>query len=441
MMKTPIVDFSKEYSNKNATRLHMPGHKGKGEDINALDITEITGADSLFDACGIIKKSEENASQLFGCQTFYSTEGSSLCIRAMIYLLKLWGEDPIIFAARNVHRSFVSACALNDVDVEWVYSEKGSSYLSCEIDIESLDLMLAKETNRKAAVYITSPDYLGNIADIPAISDVCKKHNALLIVDNAHGAYLKFLPESIHPIDLGADICCDSAHKTLPVLTGGAYLHISDNAPHIFKERAKQSLALFGSTSPSYLILQSLDRANGYIVSDYKERLQETVVNVEHLKDNLSKLGFEIIGNEKLKLTLATKSFGYYGFEFAKILEEKNIYCEFSDRDFVVMVFTPDNTESDFTSLFGAISSIEKKSPIEERAPKICLPKKALSIREAVFSKSEIVDIDESEGRILQELGVSCPPAVPIAVCGEVIDKSAVECFEYYGIDRISVIL
>lgn len=441
MMKTPIVDFSKEYSKKNTLRLHMPGHKGKGEDINSLDITEINGADSLFDANGIIKESEDNASQLFGCQTFYSTEGSSLCIRAMIYLTKLWAEDCVIFAARNVHKSFVSACALNDIDVQWIDSKNGSSYLSCEIDIDSLDSMLSKEKERNKAVYITSPDYLGNIADIGAISDICKKHNALLVVDNAHGAYLKFLHESAHPIDLGADICCDSAHKTLPVLTGGAYLHISDGAPKIFKERAKQALSLFGSTSPSYLILQSLDRANAYIADGYDESLQKTVENVDILKEKLLSLGFDIIGSEKTKLTIATKSFGYYGFEFSKILEGKNVFCEFSDRDFVVMMFSPENTESDFTSLFDAISSVEKKDAIKENAPLISIPKRALSIREAVFTDCESVSVEESEGRILQELGVSCPPAVPIAVCGEVIDKNIINCFKYYDIEKVSVVI
>ncbi len=440
MMKTPIVDFSKEYSKKNTLRFHMPGHKGKGGDINSLDITEINGADSLFDANGIIKESEDNASQLFGCQTFYSTEGSSLCIRAMIYLTKLWAEDCVIFAARNVHKSFVSACALNDIDVQWIDSKNTSSYLSCEINIDSLDSMLSKEKEHNKAVYITSPDYLGNIAGIGAISDVCKKHNALLVVDNAHGSYLKFLPESAHPIDLGADICCDSAHKTLPVLTGGAYLHISDSAPHIFREHAKSALGLFGSTSPSYLIMQSLDNANAYIANGYNESLCETVKNVETLKEKLSSLGLDVIGNEKIKLTIATKSFGYCGFEFSEILEGKNIFCEFSDRDFVVMMFSPENALSDFTYLLDAIASIKKKETIAENPPSISMPRKAVSIREAVFSKNEIVSVKESEGRVLQELGVSCPPAVPIAICGEVIDKSIIDCFEYYGIEKVSVI-
>jgi arginine/lysine/ornithine decarboxylase len=113
--------------------------------------------------------------------------------------------------------------------------------------------------------------------DIKSISAICKKHGVLLIVDNAHGAYLEFLSEPMHPIKLGADICCDSAHKTLPVLTGGAYLHISPESAKLFADKAKKSLALFGSTSPSYLILQSLDAANKYIADGYREKLAEFI--------------------------------------------------------------------------------------------------------------------------------------------------------------------
>ena len=102
-------------------------------------------------------------------------------------------------------------------------------------------------------MYVTSPDYLGGMQDVAALAEVCHRYGTLLAVDNAHGAYLRFLRPSRHPLDLGADLCCDSAHKTLSVLTGGAYLHIARTAPTSLAENAKEALALFGSTSPSYL--------------------------------------------------------------------------------------------------------------------------------------------------------------------------------------------
>lgn len=443
-MNTPVCDFVNEYIQKNSVRLHMPGHKGAGLlGFEDKDITEISGADSLYEADGIIKTSEKNASSLFGCDTFYSTEGSSQCIRAMVYLAcihaKSLGKKPLIAAGRNAHKTFLSACALTDTDVVWLSNQNGGSYLSCELSANDIEKSLLSAKEMPVAVYLTSPDYLGNMPDIKSISAVCKKHGVLLLVDNAHGAYLEFLEESLHPIKLGADICCDSAHKTLPVLTGGAYLHISSDSAKVFFDKTKSALALFGSTSPSYLILQSLDAANGYIADGYKNKLAEFTKCVDTLKKALAENGYTLCGNEPLKITLKSKEYGYFGFEIADLLEEKNIFCEFSDRDFTVFMLTPEN-KNDIKKLEDALLSIPKKNKIPETPPEFVLPKKEISIKEAVFSDSETISAKDSEGRILATANVSCPPAVPIVVCGEKIDRKAIECFEYYGINNINVI-
>ena len=277
-MNTPICDFVKEYANGGKVRMHMPGHKGAALlGTEPMDITEIEGADVLYDPHGIIRESEENASRLFGtARTVYSTEGSSLAIRAMLYLAmqaKKGSGRTLVCATRNAHKAFVSAAALLDLDVCFMYSKKNESIVSCDIDADEVEEYILGCKSTPAAVYLTSPDYLGNRLDVKGIAEVCHRHGILLIVDNAHGAYLHFLENSEHPIDLGADICCDSAHKTLPVLTGGAYLHISKTAPRVLCERADSAMALFASTSPSYLILQSLDMANKYISDGYTKKL------------------------------------------------------------------------------------------------------------------------------------------------------------------------
>ena len=137
-MDTPICDFVREYARLNTHRLHMPGHKGAAFlGMEPLDITEIQGADSLYEANGIIARSEANASVLFGCRTFYSTEGSSQCIRAMLYLITLYaaqqGRKPLIAAGRNAHKTFLTAAALLDTDVRWLYPQSPVSYLSCNL--------------------------------------------------------------------------------------------------------------------------------------------------------------------------------------------------------------------------------------------------------------------------------------------------------------------
>ena len=175
-MDTPIRDFITEYSLKNPLRLHMPGHKGKNLTGNeCADITEIDGADSLYSASGIIKKSEENASSLFGANTFYSTEGSSHAIRAMLYLAlkhaKTHNIKPLILAGRNAHKSFISACALLDINVEWLYGFNDNSYLTCNITEDTIKDKLNLLSDKPLAVYITSPDYLGNITDIKSIAE------------------------------------------------------------------------------------------------------------------------------------------------------------------------------------------------------------------------------------------------------------------------------
>ena len=345
-MNTPICDFAREYSGKNPLRLHMPGHKGVSFlGCEEYDITEIPGADSLYEADGIIAESEENASRLFGCRTYYSTEGSSQCIRAMLYLAmlhaKAQGKRMHVAAARNAHKVFLSGAAMLDFDVTWLYPDEGETYLSCDISAGTVERFLKEQGGEITALYLTSPDYLGNVADIRGISEVCRKYHVLLLVDNAHGAYLKFLPDSLHPIDLGADICCDSAHKTLPVLTGGAYLHISPSVEGTVGGDVKRALALFGSTSPSYLILQSLDMANRYIAEGYPSQLADFCAEVARCKKKLCEHGYVFSGDEPLKLTIKAKEYGYRGAELAQILEKEGIICEFADPDHTVLMLTP----------------------------------------------------------------------------------------------------
>ncbi|MBR6786180.1 MAG: PLP-dependent transferase [Clostridia bacterium] len=440
-MTTPISDFVKKYASQNKKRLHMPGHKGQGMiGVEKYDITEIGGADSLYEASGIIAESEANASRIFGCKTLYSTEGSSQCIRAMIYLACVNAKDrPLILAGRNAHKTFLTAAAMLDCEVEWLCPQNGESYLACTVTADYLEKKLISSEQKPAAVYITSPDYLGNVADVEGLSSVCRRFGVPLMVDNAHGAYLKFFPESKHPIDLGADICCDSAHKTLPVLTGGAYLHISPDAPAGFALQAKNALALFGSTSPSYLILQSLDLANP-IMENFAEEIKALAEKVAEAKNIFAEKGFAVSGSEPLKLTVSPKSVGYTGVEFADYCEQKGFVCEFADEDYVVFMFAPNNGTDMPIELASAVADIEKKTPLTVGAPEFRLPEKAMTIRQAALSASETIPVTESEGRILAVPTVGCPPAVPIAACGEKIDKNTIERFLYYGITECTVV-
>lgn len=443
-MRTPICDFVREYAASESLRLHMPGHKGTPLlGVEQWDITEINGADTLYDPHGIIRQSEQNASLLFGCDTFYSTEGSSQSIRAMLYLAVLYakakGQKPLIAAVRNVHKAFVDAAALLDFDVEWLYSKQQSSYTSCVLSAAEWETALQHMTDRPIALYVTSPDYLGNQTDIQALAAVCRRHGVLLLVDNAHGAYLKFLAPSRHPIDLGADLCCDSAHKTLPVLTGGAYLHVAHGTDAFFKNHAKEALSLFGSTSPSYLILQSLDMVNRYLAEGYAERLLKFLPRVQQTKDNLRECGYSLRGEEPLKIVVDAKAYGYTGEALSHLLAAQQIVYEFADRDFLVLMLTPEI--ADLKRLENAMRAIPQKAALSEPMPTYHRCERVLSVREATFSARETVAAAESVGRVLASASITCPPAVPIVVRGERIDAAAVQCFSYYGITHFDVVM
>ncbi len=467
-MNTPIYDFVNEYIASKTSRLHMPGHKGQNllgcED---RDLTEITGADDLFQADGIIAESEKNAARLFGTyRTFYSTEGSSHVIRAMLMLASSYcpyrrvsGRFTVL-AARNVHKAFISACAMLDLDVEWLYPESTgadapddsarlpASVCSCPVTPERLrrTLLSYSENGRLPdAVYITSPDYLGGVADIRGLAGVCDRFGLPLLVDNAHGAYLHFLETPAHPMDLGAAMCCDSAHKTLPALTGGAYLHISDRPgkySETFSSHAREALSVFGTSSPSYLILQSLDLCNLYLAEGYKKRLDETIQSVNRLKQDLQSIRVPFLDTEPLKLVLDCAPLGLSGDEAAAELREHRVECEYHDAEYLVLMFTPENRDEDFERILTACKELAGSARIPAAGTvslKIPVLEKARSIREALLGPSRVIPSSEAAGKICAVPTVSCPPAVPIAVSGERFNDEAVRLLEFYGIREVSV--
>ena len=469
-MTTPIVDFVRSYAKSGTSRLHMPGHKGqKLLGFEDADITEIKGADELYEAEGIIAESEANATKLFGTvHTYYSTEGSSQCIRAMLCLALQAapaGQRPVLLAARNAHKALLYAAALLDFDIQWLWPapEAAGALCSCPVTAGQLEQALERLSGQGKTpfgVYVTSPDYLGGMQDIAALSKVCDAHGAPLLVDNAHGAYLNFLVGgSKHPMALGAAMCCDSGHKTLPVLTGGAYLHLGLKAPVQDETAVRNALALFGSTSPSYLILQSLDRCNRYLSEGYPLRLYSCCGQLTRLRRVLneaaaaagSKLSLAVDdpAREPLKLTLDAAALGLTGTALAEALRQYAIECEYADPRYVVLMFTPENPAQDYDRLEEAVAAVCAALPGVPEYPEpegdtfTALAAEAgpvCSVRAAVFAPQQTIPAAEALGRVCAMPTVSCPPAIPIVVSGERVSPAAIKLFARYHVETVAVI-
>ncbi len=423
----------------------MPGHKGVSFlGLESLDITEIKGADELYYPDGIILQSEQSAATLFGTsRTVYSAGGSTQSIQAMLFAAYQKADKsaaPFVLAGRNAHKAFIYAAAKIGFDVEWLYPEtENNSICSCDITPHIIEKKLNSLSLKPFAVYITSPDYLGGISDIKALSEVCKEYGVPLLVDNAHGAYLAFCEKNMHPIALGADMCCDSAHKTLPVLTGGGYLHIADDDSYGFAESAVRAMSLFGSTSPSYLIMQSLDMCNRYISERIVTDIAGCTARIEQVRKVMKNNGVNDISGEPLKITADFRYNGIDGFDdTGDYFRSFDIEPEYADGDFVVFMVSAFNSENDFERLEKAFENIRliKRAKEEFVLPK---GKSVISVRDAVFAVSQEIAVSQSKGRICAVPTVSCPPAIPIAVSGEIITDAHIRLFEYYGIEKIAV--
>lgn len=442
-VKILLYDDLKHYINKGMSSFHTPGHKGTkmfDSPVWDLDLTELPATDSLYEASGILFSSEERVKKLFdSSRSLISSGGNTLCIQAMLRLASL--EKRNVVAGRNIHRSAVGAMALLDIQPEWVIPKYDkTACLLGEITLESLSDKLDK-IGAPSAVYITSPTYHGILSDIKSIAKECKERDSLLLVDNAHGTHLKFLKNSLHPLDLGASMSADSSHKTLPVLTGGAWLHIKEQN---LADRAKEAMALFGSTSPSYPIMCSLDICAQYLLSRGKKDFSELAKKTQKIKNIAIEKGMIIPKGafDPTRITFSARNLGYTGNALAQYLRACKIEPEFSDENYVVLIPSPFNSNSDWERLEKSIIAIEPKKPLNfsQTLNKMALPEIRMTIREAVFSQHKKISLADSIGKVAGEIVCPCPPGIPVIMPGEAIGELEKELLTLYGISEIYVV-
>lgn len=442
MSDTPLYTALINHKKCNRASFHTPGHKCAAgalpQDLLKLDFTELPDTDSLFEADGAILQAEQKASALFGTKrTLISSGGCTLCIQAMLRLAAPNGGK--IIAGRVIHRSAVNSMALLDLQPVWVLPRQNAGVsLAGRICAEDIADALRKNPDAKA-VYLTSPDYFGVLSDISAISNVCRQYGVPLLVDNAHGAHLMFTTQNLHPITLGASMTACSAHKTLPVLTGGAWLNIADTR---FADNAKDAMALFGSTSPSYPIMASLDLSRAWLSEHGAQayrKLEGTVAEIKHLAANCGiQLPQGIV--DPTRITLNTASIGMTGTSAAELFRKRGVEPEYADASHVVLIATPFNTEADFDCLSAAIQALPTAPSLPDHPALPPLPTMNVSPRQAIFGGWEQVELHKAKGRIAAQAACPCPPGVPVVMPGEILTKEVIDFLLGYGFFAIKVL-
>jgi len=433
-----LTEFLQKNKENGPARFYMPGHKGHFPLDSTFDITEITGADSLYDAAGPIRETEKRFERLYGSRaTVLSAGGTTLCIQGMLAAAQRKYGIRRILAARNAHVTFLNACALLGIDPEWVrptpYDDFG---VSGAVTPAQLEAALKKHPDVDA-VYITSPDYFGMCSDIAGLAAVCKAHGLPLLVDNAHGAHLKFLPEDLHPLKQGAALCCDGAHKTLPVLTGGALLHAGDD---FTASELKRAMALFSSTSPSYLIMQSLDACASYLETDGRAEFAALVKRLDSLRKLAKERGLFVFDSEPARLSVAGAPKGYDG-DLAAFFREHGVECDYSAGGAAVLMPTPFNTEAEFSALRTALEAFAPDEGYLFSPPSLPpLPKKVMTPREAVLAPCVECPVEKLTGKVAAETKILCPPGVAIVAAGEEIDENGQKLLKSTGIFSLKVL-
>ncbi|NBI06299.1 aminotransferase class I/II-fold pyridoxal phosphate-dependent enzyme [Senegalia massiliensis] len=440
-MNTPLIKGLLEYSDKKNVRFHMPGHKGRtiydlAKLIPDIDVTEVEGTDNLHNPKGVINESQKRASNIYGTRkTFYSVNGTTAGIYAAITSSVKPGEEILI--QRNCHKSIYNALVIGRIKGNFIYPKYDSkNNILTIIDPNEINDILSENKNIKAVV-ITYPSYLGICSDIKTIADVVHKHDKILIVDEAHGSHLEFsnkLPISAE--SAGADIIVQSTHKTLPSYTQSSMVHV--NSDRVDNDRLFKMMSMFQSTSPSYILMSSLDMAMDYMINEGKNRLEKVLNYIDEFTykvDNLEGISL-FVGDtkyifDKTKIVINATELGLRGSDLENILrKEYNIELEMSDLFYALAMVSVMNTKKDLDKLYLALKDIsnthcKKKLKIKEDI-KFLQPTKYIEIYEAFNENSKFENLDDAIGEIASDYIIPYPPGVPVVAPGEILSKDII---------------
>lgn len=470
MSRLPLVDGVLKYIREKNISFCMPGHKGglgflktgKGRELykNLIkgDITEVDGLDNLHHAEGIIKESQQLLSDYYGSiKSYFLVNGSTSGNLAMIF--SSFNEGDKIIVERNCHRSIFNGIIMRKLKPVYIKNKTHSKYdAPLPLDKEHF-LNLVNENKDAKGIVVTYPSYYGICFDLPYVIEVAKKYNIKVLVDSAHGAHFganKLLPEN--PLKMGANMVVMSAHKTLPSLTQTAFLHVGKG---VNISKVDFYVSAFLSTSPSYMLLCSMDYARYYIQeygeSDYGELIKLCVL----YRKKINSLGkFYIIGEKDLQdatLNYSQESNnytidltryivnvpkGYSGYKLLKYLRVNKIQAEMSDSRNVILIFSPFNTQEDFQNLYIVLKNCDMND-LKDKYISLMnygIPISTMFPYEVMDRKKTILQLKDSENKISAVEIVPYPPGIPIVMPGERLSKETIAVIEYYVQCNVTVL-
>jgi arginine/lysine/ornithine decarboxylase len=470
LSKLPLVDGVLKYVKEKNIPFCMPGHKGglgflrtsQGkvlyENFIKGDITEVEGLDNLHCPEGIIKESQQLLSEYYkSIKSYFLVNGSTSGNLAMIF--SAFNEGDKIIVERNCHRSIFNAIIMRKLKPVYIKNKIHSKYdAPLPFDKEHF-LHLINENKDAKGIIVTYPNYYGICFDFSNIIEIAKKYDMRVLVDAAHGAHFgssKLLPKN--PLEMGANMVVMSAHKTLPSLTQTAFLHVGEG---IDINKVDFYISAFLSTSPSYMLLCSMDYARFYIQeygeNDYGKLIKLCKVNRDRI-NSLEK--FYILGPEDLfdtlgncnedvnKFTMDLTRYiinvpkGYSGHKLLEYLRENKIQAEMSDSRNVVLIFSTFNSQQEFESLYIALKNCDMSTLKQEYVNIIGydIPIPLMYPYEVMDREKTMVEISNSEGKISAVAVVPYPPGIPIVMPGERLDKNTIAVIEYYLKCNVSVL-
>ena len=451
----PLFHALQLLATSDSARFHMPGHKGQPvfnsfRDVFAIDYTETYGTGNLYLGDGPIRDAEVAAARYFGANDcFFLTGGSTQGILAMLGAAV--GRGGSVLIDREVHRSVCHGCALLDITPYFFSAPLLEPFgITGALRVEDAERQLLAHPDIRA-VLLTSPTYYGLRRDLPAFADLCRAHGKLLLVDAAHGAHFPAvgLPS---PAEEGADMAVLSMHKTMPCLGQAAVLL---SGPGTDRASLRENTALFGTSSPSYPIMASIDLARAYNEGPGREKYQKAAAVCREMREYicahtvftaLTERNFPSL--DPCRLTVCTAGTDITGHALADALwSEHGVACEMADERNVVFILTESDTAGAIRRLRRGLRVLSRRRR-ETALPTETRPfppaERVMSVRDARFAPSAEVSLSDAEGRVCARPVTPYPPGVPLLWPGEKITKAHVELIRerwYNDIDRITVVM